>query len=126
MPHMSAHKPYSITKKRRPLTMRKCICSFLCIVLLASILASCGSNRQSPPTQSTEPNTYVDIEKKCYIINPTTHEILEQTTFTVKGQVDKTGLIDGVINVQAYPIDPETIQKHEALSQNCASPDFII
>lgn len=106
--------------------MKKHMYIILCIAMLISTLAGCGQNAQSTPTHTTDNRTFVDIEQKCFLIDSTTHEILEQTTFTVEGWLDETGLLDGIMNVDAYPIDLEALQKYEALSQDTSLDSFVI
>ena len=85
--------------------------------MMLVLFAGCG--QEGVTTDSTsiaDPRTRVDIEKNCYLVDEDSREILGQTTFRLEGWVSETGLIDGTILVEAYPIDQEKLRQHEALS----------
>ncbi len=98
------------------------------ILLLAVMLSIFTGCDQTSRVQDESSNglARVDITQKCYIIDETAHKILRETTFTVEGWLNEDGVIDGTMNVEAYPVVPDALRKYDAVSLDISLDGFKI
>lgn len=101
--------------------MKRMIALVVCVLMILSILVGCTPAQPtgSQPTEPEENREWVEIVKNCYIIDDSTRQIIDQTTFELKGWVEKVdgptfidgssdGVnVDGYMNIAAYPIPRE-------------------
>ena len=96
--------------------MKRMIALVLCALMLFSIFTGCTP---AQPTEPEENREWVEIVKNCYIIDDDTRQILDRTTFELKGWMEKVDgttfedgysagvKLDGYMNIAAYPIPRE-------------------
>lgn len=99
------------------ITMKRNSILLFCAIMIAVILVGCEPAQQ--PTETQDNREWIEIEKNCYIIDDHTRQIIDQTTFELKGWVEKVdgptfidgssdGVnVDGYMNIAAYPIPRE-------------------
>lgn len=92
--------------------MRRIIALIICALILFSVPVGCVP---SQPTASGQNRQWIELEKKCYIIDEENRLILGQTTFILKGWgatevspsegaiIQGEALVDGYMNIEAFP-----------------------
>ena len=91
--------------------MKKTIALVLCALMIFSILAGCTP---AQPTEPEENREWIEIEKNCFIIDHSTREILDRTTFELNGWVEAMEIspveddivqgvdVDGHMNIEVF------------------------
>ena len=105
--------------------MKKCMLLVITAVML-SMLMGCVQTHPSASTETTDGLTKLSITQKCYFIDDTAREILGQTVFTVEGWLNEDGVVDGTMNVEAYPVDPQALREHQAVSLDTSLENFTV
>lgn len=101
--------------------MKRIIALVLCAIMIFLMLVGCAPAQptDSQPTEPEENREWIEIVKNCYIIDDHTRQIIDRTTFELKGWVEKVDgttfidgssdgvKVDGYMNIAAYPIPRE-------------------
>lgn len=81
--------------------------SVLLVITVCAVFALIHLNRV--PVRISQDEAALDLERKCYLIEPNSREILGESILTANGKLNKEGGFVGTMNVAQYPIPAELI-----------------